>query len=97
MQTFQSIQAGGEGGLDSWQVVELQVWLGVAWILGSVVCGLLCLQRSRDCSISRQYLCQACLVLAGVSILSLNSVRNVIITYNYFLTTLKTILLLLGC
>ena len=77
MQTFQSVHAGGEGGLESWQVVQLHVWLGVAWVAGCVLCGLLCLQRSRDCSISRQYLCQACLILAGVSILTLNTVRNV--------------------
>ena len=99
MQTFQSVHAGGEGGLESWQVVQLHVWLGVAWVAGCVLCGLLCLQRSRDCSISRQYLCQACLILAGVSILTLNTVRNVIIITNstIFSQLFKSILLPLDC
>ena len=40
------------------------------------------LRRSRECSVSRQYLCQAALVLAGLSILALNTVRNVLISNN---------------
>ena len=40
------------------------------------------MRRSRECSVSRQYLCQAALVLAGLSILALNTVRNVLISNN---------------
>ena len=42
--------------------------------------GCYSLRRSRECSVSRQYLCQAALVLAGLSILALNTVRNVLIS-----------------
>ena len=42
------------------------------------------MRRSRECSVSRQYLCQAALVLAGLSILALNTVRNVLISNNNY-------------
>ena len=49
----------GEGsGLTVLEAEQLMVWLGVSWVLGSLVWGSLCLQRSRECHISRQYLCQ---------------------------------------
>jgi len=73
---YMVVQAQTEGGLESLEVVQLQVWLGLAWMAGSVICGILCLHRSRECSISRQYLCQACLVFAAIGILALNSVSS---------------------
>ena len=76
----QNVRAQSEGGLDSGEAAELQVWLGVAWLAGCLVWGSLSIQRSRECHISRQYLCQACLALAALSSLALNNLRQNIIT-----------------
>ena len=93
LSALQSFQAHKESGLREWELVQLQVVLGVAWGAGAGLCGVLCLQRSRECAVSRQYLAQvmmmmiimmimmmcvtqASLVIAAVSILALNTVRN---------------------
>ena len=72
----QNVRAQSEGGLDSGEAAELQIWVGVAWLVGCLVWGSLSLQRSRECHISRQYLCQACLSLAALSSLALNNLRQ---------------------
>ena len=56
------------------------MWLGVAWLAGCLVWGSLSIQRSRECHISRQYLCQACLALAALSSLALNNLRQNLIS-----------------
>lgn len=57
---------------------ELLVWVGVSWVVGCLLWGSLCLHRSRECHVSRQYLCQACLALAALSCLAMDSVRQII-------------------
>ena len=80
--TPQNVRAQSEGGLDSGEAAELQILVGVAWVVGCLVWGSLSIQRSRECHISRQYLCQACLTLAALSSLALNNLRhNTIINY----------------
>ena len=43
------MRAQSEGGLESSQAASLQVWLGLAWLVGCLVWGGLSLQRSREC------------------------------------------------
>ena len=56
-------------------VVMMMIFLAAGWTLGCCVFGCLVLQRSLDCRIGRQYLCQASLLVSGLSILALTSVK----------------------
>ena len=56
-------------------VVMMMIYLATSWTLGCCVFGCLVLQRSLDCRIGRQYLCQASLFVCGLSILALTSVK----------------------
>ena len=63
-----------DGHRDS-SVTVMMVHLAAAWSLGCCVCGGLVLRRSAECRVGRQYLCQASLLLCGLSILALTSVQ----------------------
>jgi hypothetical protein len=63
-------------GLSSQDILHLQGYLGLAWAGGCVVFGSLCIQRSGDCQVGRQYLCQASLLICGITILALPTVQG---------------------
>ncbi len=63
-------------------VVNLYIYLGLAWMLGCTIFGSIVTNHSRECQISRQYLCQASLIITGVSIFTLTSVTG----YNGYVT-----------
>ncbi len=56
------------------QVLHLQVYLGLAWISGCLLFGFLILVQSKECNVSRQYLCQAALLMTGICVLLLTVV-----------------------
>ena len=59
------------------KILILQIYLGVAWILGCVVFGLLVVVRNNvECRIARQYLCQTAIFMCGFSILGLTTVQG---------------------
>ena len=62
-------------------VVVMLIYLAVSWTVGCCLFGCLVLQRSLDCRIGRQYLCQASLLLCGLSILALTSVKVLLTSY----------------
>ena len=49
-------------------VASLYSCLGLSWVLGCLVFGLVVTRNSRDCFISRQYLCQSSLLLCGLTL-----------------------------
>ena len=49
-------------------VSSLYSYLGLSWVLGCVVFGLVVTRNSRECFISRQYLCQSSLLLCGLTL-----------------------------
>ncbi|XP_059083394.1 monocarboxylate transporter 10-like isoform X2 [Tigriopus californicus] len=57
-------------------LIYLQAYLGLAWCCGCVVFGLVVVSKSKECSISKQYLCQTALFLCGVSILAFTAVNG---------------------
>ncbi|XP_030752675.1 monocarboxylate transporter 12-like isoform X2 [Sitophilus oryzae] len=73
---YLAYQAKIEGLGDS--TIFLQIYLGLAWTLGCIVFSIFVLHTSTECRISRQYLCQAAMLLTGVSILAFT-----VVTGNY--------------
>lgn len=57
-------------------MLTLQVYMGLAWILGCVVFGLLIVKSGGDCRIARQYLCQTAMFMCGLSLLALTTVQG---------------------
>ncbi len=53
----QAQQASSEG-LGEGDVEQLQAYLGLAWVTGCCLFGSLVVQKSTECRIGRQYLCQ---------------------------------------
>jgi hypothetical protein len=43
---------------DHWSLVLLHVYIGVSWILGCLLFGLMVIQKNQECRVSKQYLCQ---------------------------------------
>ena len=56
--------------------MQLQVYIGLAWAIGTLAFGLLLLSQSSECRIARQYLTQASLIMTGLSIFSVTAVRG---------------------
>ncbi|RXG57937.1 Monocarboxylate transporter 10, partial [Armadillidium vulgare] len=65
-----------EEGLSETGVLLLQTYLGLGWITGCCVFGFLVVQRSSECRVGRQYLCQAAMFLCGVSTLAFTAVEG---------------------
>ena len=63
-------------GVKQKNVETLQLYLGLALALGSILFGLMVIGKSSECSIARQYLTQAALMVCGVSIVALTQVRG---------------------
>ena len=57
-------------------ILLLQVYLGLAWACGCLLFGGIILCQSAECSISRQYLCQASLFITGVCVLAFTAVEG---------------------
>ena len=72
---LQATQAQKEG-LTSQDILHLQGYLGLAWATGCAFFGSLCIQKSGDCQVGRQYLCQAPLLICKITILSLTTVQR---------------------
>lgn len=72
MQAQQAIQEGIWGK----SLLLLQAYLGIAWVLGCVLFGCIVVNNSTECRISKQYLCQAALFMAGVAILAFTAVEG---------------------
>ncbi len=54
----------------------LQAYLGLAWALGCGLFGAIVVNHSKECQISKQYLCQASLLMSGLSTLAFTSVEG---------------------
>jgi hypothetical protein len=48
-------------------VEALKLYLGLAWTVGSILFGLMVIRKSSECSIARQYLVQASLMILEAS------------------------------
>ena len=72
---YLAVQAEHEN-ISEGKVLLLQVYLGLAWALGCCIFGCLVLQRSGECRVGRQYLCQVSLLVCGLSLLSLTTVEG---------------------
>lgn len=80
----QNVQADGLSG----KIVILQAYLGIAWMLGAMLFGLLVIRNSTECRIGRQYLCQASAFMCGLCMLALSEIHAnyqgyVIIVWSY--------------
>ena len=73
---LQASQASREDNITKDSIVQLQVYIGLAWALGTLAFGLLLLSQSSECRIARQYLTQASLIMTGLSIFSVTAVRG---------------------
>ena len=54
----------------------MEGYIGLAWALGCCIFGCLVAQKTNECRIGRQYLCQASLLICGISLLSLTTVKG---------------------
>ena len=72
---FQFEQAVLEGEKKK-NVEDLKLYLGLAWAVGSILFGLMVIRKSSECSIARQYLVQASLMICGVCVLALSQVQG---------------------
>jgi len=63
-------------GFKEKSVLLLEGYLGIAWTMGCCIFGSLVVQKSGECRIGRQYLCQASILICGISILALTSVQG---------------------
>ena len=62
--------------LEGVQVVTLQVYLGLGWVLGCILFGMIVTKHSKELQISKQYLTQASLFMNGLSVLALTMVEG---------------------
>jgi len=69
-------QQGYQDGIRGKAFLWLQLHLGLAWCLGCLFFGLMAASSSYDCRISKQYLCQAALLLCGISIMAFTAVEG---------------------
>ena len=63
-------------GVSSSDMLSLQLYLGVAFCVGSAAVGAVVINNSTECRIARQYLCQASLAVCALSIYALAAIRK---------------------
>ena len=63
-------------GVPSSDMLSLQLYLGVAFCVGSAAVGAVVVNNSTECRIARQYLCQAALAVCALSIYALAAIRE---------------------
>ena len=68
---FYLVEEASLEGVRARQVSMLLVYLGLAWVLGCAVFGVVVVRNSQECHVSRQYLTQASLLICGATILAL--------------------------
>ena len=73
---FQPQLAQSEG-IESAALLNLQLYLGIAWVVGCVAFGSVIVNNSTECRIARQYLCQAALFICALAIYALSAIRCV--------------------
>ena len=56
--------------------VRLQAFTGIAWCVGCMSFGSVIVNNSTECRISRQYLCQAALLLVSLSIFAFTAIKG---------------------
>lgn len=57
------------------EMLDLQTNFGIAWILGTIVHGLLVIRNTAECHIARQYLCQVSLFMCAICMLALSKIQ----------------------
>ena len=67
-----------EENLESNEILLLQVYLGLGWTTGCMIFGFLVVQRSSECRVGRQYLCQAAMFLCGLASLAFTAVEGIV-------------------
>ncbi len=72
---FQAQQANHDG-IKRGALLWLQVYMGLAWALGCILFGGVASIGSYECRISKQYLCQAALLLCGVAIVAFAAIEG---------------------
>lgn len=55
--------------------LTLQTNMGIAWIFGAFVFGVLVIRNNADCRIARQYLCQVSLFMCSICLLALTKIQ----------------------
>ena len=63
-------------GMSSDNVVSLYSYLGLTWIIGCCMFGLVVIRKNRECFISRQNLCQSSLLLCGLTLCGATQVQD---------------------
>lgn len=56
--------------------LPLQMNLGIAWVVGSIVFGVLVIRNSAECRIARQYLCQVSLFMCAICLLVFTKIQS---------------------
>ena len=56
--------------------LPLQLNMGVAWIFGAIVFGVLVIRNNAECRIARQYLCQVSLFMCAICLLALTKIQS---------------------
>ena len=64
------------GVVSTKKILILFTYFGLAWILGVVIFGIMIIRKSRNCFISRQYLCQSTLFLCGISLCGVTKISD---------------------
>ena len=71
---FFLIEQAAMEGIEPGQVERLQLQLGLAWVTGCMLFGLMVVRKSEECSVSRQYLTQVATIGCGVAIMAFTQV-----------------------
>ena len=75
--TLLQAQQAHDDGIRGRSFLWLQLYMGFAWTLGCIFFGAIAANSSSyECRISKQYLCQAALLLCGISIMAFTAVEG---------------------
>lgn len=55
--------------------LPMQMNLGVAWMVGAIIFGVLVIKKSNECRIGRQYLCQVSLFMCAICLLIFTKIQ----------------------
>lgn len=64
-----------------------QTYMGLAWMIGCVIFGVLVVRNSMECRIARQYLCQVSVFMCGLCMLAFSGVGKSFEGYIVFVWT----------
>ncbi|XP_073969876.1 monocarboxylate transporter 10 isoform X2 [Rhodnius prolixus] len=57
-------------------VLLFQIYLGLAWVFGCLIFGMLVIHNTAECRIARQYLCQVSIFMCGIAIFVFTTLNN---------------------